>query len=225
MNLLIAFLTVISICIYYILTFRCVGQYFLEGLVLFIPIIILLRLKFLMKNKEIKENIAICFSILIMILYFIGVHFGMIFLIVEDGTTTVTNVHEYRRILNLESEKLTYYFPRKVPKTAKDVQYYYCPQFLQGGMEMKLEFKASKEEIESYIDKYKEDYIEIINVSEHPKDELNDFGIYSYGINLNETREDVTIYLIMSEPGNHGILSFMAVNDEHTEILFQAERW
>ncbi len=65
MNLLIAFLTVISICIYYILTFCCVGRYFVKGLVLFVPIIILLILKFLMKNKKIKENIAVCSSIFI----------------------------------------------------------------------------------------------------------------------------------------------------------------
>ena len=90
---------------------------------------------------------------------------------------------------------------------------------------MQLEFKATKEEIESYIDKYKTAYIGVINTTEHTQKDLNDFGIYHYGINLNETREDVTIYLITSKPGNHGNLAFIAVNDEHTEILFQAERW
>lgn len=224
-NLFIAVLTIISIGICYILSFCCINRYILECFVVLIPVIMLLRLRFLLYNNKIKNSIAIISMIGILIVFVVMVSCGVLYICLRDGTTEITNKEEYSRLLNLESKELVYYFPNKILKEHKEVQFYYIPQFLQGGMKMKLEFKASKEEIDSYIDKYKGDYIDIINLLEHTQDELKEFGIYSYGINLNEAREDVTIYLIISEPGNHGKLAFIAVNNEHTEILFQAERW
>lgn len=141
----------------------------------------------------------------------------------------ITNVNLYSILYNKEKggrKNLLEHFPTRIPESATDIQFYYIPQVLQGGMKIKLEFKASKEEIDSYIEKYKDKYT-IRNFNDSAISLFIRYGIPDkYGINLNENRKDITIYILETTgPSNHGKLAFIAVNDEHTEILFQAERW
>lgn len=178
-----------------------------------------------MKNKLIKRILMIVQGFIPIILFILAINVvtNLFF-----KSFPITNVNLYPILYNKEkggSKNLLEHFPTKIPDNATDVQFYYYPQFLQGGMDMKLEFKASKEEINSYVDKYKDKSTYERNSNDSSL--FNRYGISEkYGINLNENRNDITIYVLKTTgPTNHGYLSFMAVNDEHTEILFQAERW
>lgn len=163
--------------------------------------------------------------IIIIVLYCICILVGNLLMYLFINSLEVTNPKSYSDIYNKKVhvyKNLLNHFPANIPDNAKDVKFYYFPGFLQGGMVIKLEFKASKEEIESYINKYKDKSSHIYNPTIS-----TDYGKPStYGIDLNETRGDVQLYILNNTgPQNHGHLAFIAVNDEHTEILFQAERW
>lgn len=230
LDIFIAFLTIISALIYYLLNFRFVNRYFIRGLIFFIPIILLLIVRNLINKHKIKKYIASILIILIVIIYVIFGSFLFMFFVMIDGSATIINANEYKRILNMEINsnfEVLKYFPNEIPQNATEIQFYYHPQFLQGGMEMKLEFKANEEEINYYIDKYKNEssYISAPNKAVYSL--FNNYGIHhAYGINLNKDRDDIEIYVLQTTgPSNHGYLSFIAVNNEHTEILFQAEKW
>ena len=154
-------------------------------------------------------------------------------LMIKDLTSEVTNVNEYKRMLSLESyEKALYQFPKEIPKEASNVQFFYRPQFLQGGMQMELKMTVDEETINSYINKYEESCERIMNTNEYESWEFSNVGIYNIGghVNNENHEEDFTVYLIESKPykednWNHGYVIFIAVNNAKNEIIFQSEVW
>ncbi len=91
-------------------------------------------------------------------------------------------------------------------------------------IKMKLEFKANQDKINSYIENCKKVYGSPSYIMTMEQDgtghKLSHYGIDEYGFNLNENRGDLTIYFF-AQPEQH--IAFIAVNEERTEILFQAE--
>lgn len=179
-----------------------------------------------MKDKLkiiIKRILMIAQGFIPLLLFILLVNICIIFLL---SSPTITNVKLYSRIYNKEikkNENLIKHFPEKIPENAESVYFYYTYGITDNRMEMKLEFKASEDEINSYIDRCIKiygghSYIMGMN----PDGTVNNSGycgLEEYGFNLNQNRKDLTIYFL-SQPENH--IAFIAVNKEMTEILFQA---
>lgn len=146
--------------------------------------------------------------------------------IIVYGERIVKNVNKYEKILNEEiydNKDILKYFPEKVPEFAENVEFYYKSPFLEDSFEIKLEFDATSEEIDRYIDKYKNDRSRTKIIEPNgDSNRLCDYGTKSYGFDLNENRTDLTIYILWNSEER---IAFIAVNEEKTEILFQAERW
>jgi len=233
-NTLLILSILIFLFLYYNLTFKCVNRYWFEGLIFGIPSLILLAIAYLFYQKEISGKVAISFSIIILIASIIVLSIAFMVIVITDLTSEVTDIKEYKRILNLEVyDEMLYQFPKEVPKNAENVKFFYRPQFLQGGMQMELKMTLDEQIINSYIVNFKDKCKQIINIdNKEVLWDLDNVGIFTLGDHVVEERieKGFTIYLLESEPyktnnWNHGYVIFIAVNDAKTEILFQSEVW
>ena len=101
---------------------------------------------------------------------------------VKEGTSHEENPLKYKHICNIAGyEKIRFQFPDEIPQDLiqnNKVKFYYRPQFLQGGFCFELLLEMKNKEIDDYIEKYKEQVKEIIEVNETNSNDLYD----KYGI-------------------------------------------
>ena len=158
---------------------------------------------------------------------------------VKEGTSHEENPLKYKHICKIAGyEKIRFQFPDEISQDLiqnNKVKFYYRPQFLQGGFCFELLLEMENEEIDDYIEKYKEQVKDIIEVNEANSNDL--YG--KYGIDLpvifefeegKEFFDGSKIYLLGSKPykpnnWNHGYVYYMAKNEKLKKILLVTEVW
>lgn len=219
--------------------FCTINTHIMGSIVLFIPIILIILMYLLTKKEKIRVKKGKIISIILIILFLILNFYTLIFVIVKEGTSYEENPLKYKHICYIAGyEKIRFQFPDEIPQDLiqnNKVKFYYRPQFLQGGFCFELLFEMENKEIDNYIEKYKEQVKEIIEVDEANSNDLYD----KYGIDLpvifeyeegKEFFDDSKIYLFDSKPykpnnWNHGYVYYMAKNERLKKLLLVTEVW
>lgn len=219
--------------------FCTINTHIISSFVLFIPIILILLMYLLTKKEKIRVKKGKIISIILIILFLVLNFYALIFVMVKEGTSHEDNPLRYKHIYNISGyEKIRFQFPKEIPQDLiqnNKVKFYYRPQFLQGGFCFELLLEMKNKEIDDYIEKYKEQVKEIIEVNETNSNDLYD----KYGIDTpvifeyKEGKEFFTnseIYLFDSKPykpnnWNHGYAYYIAKNEKLKKLLLVTEVW
>ncbi len=215
-----------------ILRFSLIIENYLKSIIItvlfFVPSLISLCLILLNKNKKIKlitANIIQSLFIIPSIVYIFILSFISLLIEISDGG--VSKPINYRRAhsyYNLD------YFPKKIPKNAKNVMFNYNPPFLQGGGILSLYFNGDNNTIKFYNNKYKKFKLDENNIEVYEKEIINNKIWYYTPYNNSERIDKFTIYLIYNKCDdsgycNHGTIKVIAINNKTNEILFYYEKW
>ena len=164
--------------------FCTINTHLISSLILIIPIILIALMYFFTKNEKIKVRKGKIISIILIILFLIVNFYTLIFVMIKEGTSHEENPLRYKHICNIAGyEKIRFHFPEKIPQELIEndkVKFYYRPQFLQAPFCFELLLEMDNNEIGEYIEKYKEQVKEIIEVNEMNYDDLYD----KYGIDI-----------------------------------------
>lgn len=221
------------------LNFCTINTHIISSLILVTPLLIIMVMYILSKKEKIKANISLRISVALIIIFLMLNFFTFIFVIAKEGTSYENNPLRYNHIRSIAGYKnLTYQFPDKIPQELlqrNKVKFYYTPQFLQGGFNLELLLETENNEIDDYIDKYKTEVKEIIEVNAENIDDLySNYGIYNPKIIDYEDREEFfigsKIYLLesksyKSDDWNHGYVAYMAKNEKMKKLLLVTEVW
>lgn len=234
-----ASITVISfvlfIIVYLLVTMTVAEPYYLTGLLFAVPFCCFAIITGLTAVGKLKgfASKAITYH-LIFALGLVSL-FLFVSLSIDAATTTTTDLTKYERVLKLSgypNDRLTKYFPDKIPDDAENVHFSYNPAFMQGGEEFSLKFKTSTKTTQTYIKRIsnKASWVGKPNAPDSEK-----YGIFTGSLNAfyrdhTEMPADLTIYVMYSKPyhpddWNHGENSLVAISQEKNEILFRAEDW
>lgn len=177
------------------------------------------------KNKKTLINIFKYGGLFILPIYYFLILFvalGIAF------TNPITDVKYYNHYVNGELNEI---FPKKIPKDAEKVSFYYTPGLLQAGTIYSLYYIDKDINSDKINELYKDKAIWIGKISEYEKDKdlLNNAFSFS-PLDGAIYEDDYTIYLFEGDCDdsgycNHGKLLFMAYNDNTKEILYKAEGW
>lgn len=121
-------------------------------------------------------------------------------------------------------------FPKDIPTNAEEVNFFYSPDFLQGGSSIALYYIDKDMTIDKFDEKYKfkaewvgyfEDY--------NDKDGLLTGAFLNTPAQYNN-ENDYIIYLVNSRCDNsgycnHGNFLFTSFNKNTNEIIFKSENW
>ena len=229
-------------CVFWIweLNFCTINTHIISSLILIIPIILIVLMYILTKKEKIKVRKGKIISIFLIILFLVLNFLIVVFVIVKEGTSSEDDPLKYEHISSIAGYKsLTYQFPDKISQElieSNKVKFYYTPQFLQGGFCFELLLEMDNKKIDSYIDKYRSQIREIIEVTEDNIEKLdNDYGIHGqHGIFKYQERENFfmgcNVYLLESKPykpndWNHGYVAYMAKNETLQQLLLVTEVW
>lgn len=158
-------------------------MHIISSLILFFPIFIVGLMYLLSKKEKLSYNVALGISIVQIIISLILNFFTFIFILINEGMSYEDNPYKYQHIYNISDYKeYTYQFPKEISSELiknNNVQFYYSPQFLQGGFNIELLMVMKNEEMDSYILQYESQVKEIINVNSENISELySKYGIY-----------------------------------------------
>ena len=219
--------------------FCTINTHIISSFVLCIPIVLIIFMYLLTKKEKIRVKKGKIISIILIILFFMLNFYTLIFVIVKEETSHEENPMKYKHICNIAGyEKIRFQFPDEIPQDLiqnNKVKFYYRPQFLQGGFCFELLLEMDNDKIDEYMEKYKNQVKEIIEVNETNFDKLFD----TYGIDTpvifdyeedNEFFDGSKIYLLGSKPyktndWNHGYAYYMAKNEKLKKILLVTEVW
>lgn len=237
-------ITIILLSINYIFwfwqfNFCTINTHIISSFILVIPIILIILMYYLTKKEKIRVKKGKIISIILIILFLILNFYTLIFVMVKEGTSHEYNPLSYKHICNIAGyERIRFQFPDEIPQDLiqnNKVEFYYRPQFLQGGFCFELLLEMENNEIDDYIEKYKEQVKELIEVNETNSNDLYD----KYGIHIPVIFEykdgkdflaDSKIYLFDSKPykpnnWNHGYVYYMAKNERLKKLLLVTEVW
>lgn len=232
-----AIMTIISfvlfVGVYWFVTARAIEPYYFAGLIFAVPFIFFGIITFFTVTGKLEVIISYVITCVLIFLLFFGEIFAFCFLVIDAATTTTTDIGKYERVLKFTGypkDKLTKYFPNKIPDNAKNIVFSYNPAFLQGGEIFGLKFEIDSDFINSYIEKLSN---KVKWMGKPDDDEVIENGIYSNSFDIlgySNLPRDFTIYLIGSEPyrpnnWNHGKFSLVAISRQRNEIIFLAEDW
>lgn len=201
---------------------------FVITLLFLIPTVISICLIILNKRKKLKLETANIIQILIILPSIIYIFFlTYVSLLIELKDGGVNNVINYRRVYSYNRLD---YFPKKIPKSAKNIAFHYNPPLFQGGEIFSLYLKCNKNIINEYENKYQKYKLEKNEINE------NEIGVFKesfyftpYGRDYDKIN-DFKIYLIYKECDdsiycNHGIIKSIAINENTSEIIFYYSNW
>lgn len=219
--------------------FCTIDTHIISSLILAIPMILILLIYIITQKEKLKSSIGLGLSIVLIIICLMLNFFTLIFITIKEGTSYENNPLRYNHIRSIAGYKsLTYQFPDKMPQKllqGNKVEFYYTPQFLQGGFNLELLLEMENNEIDNYIDKYKTEVKEIIETSTENIDNLySKYGIYNPKLIDYENKEEFfigsKIYLLESksykpDDWNHGHVAYMAKNERLKKLLLVTEVW
>jgi len=234
MLLLMGLTFVLFLVAYWFVTQRAIQPHYLEGLWYAVPCLCFAGLALVTHKNYITtmESIAVASALLITsaaLLFFLSLH-----IMIEESTTVITDTAYYSRVvqsLERTPDQLGQYFPDEIPAEAENVQFFYRPQFVQGGSTVALKFDAQPEQIQGYADQLVHAAVWRGKATDA---KAAKFGIFDYTFRLSqmdyELPADNTVYVLFSRSSpqgdwNHGTQSLATINEEGTEILFLVQRW
>lgn len=139
-----------------------------------------------------------------------------IFKVIDLSNHPIININHYKYVRINE-------FPKKIPKSAKNIKLFYIPGFLQGGDTLKLYYIDTKSNIQKIEKQLKND--NIISVKGTTYENSFDFDGYKIN-NIN----DFDFYYLKNhcdDSGycNHGNYFAIAINENTNEIIYITESW
>ncbi len=140
-----------------------------------------------------------------------------VFVVLEAFTTTTTDIRYYERAYDSidHEEYLEGVFPEEIPENAENVEFYYCPQFLQGGEVFELSFTTDEESLAAW-DEFLREHAEWSG-PDTEWSELNDYG---------SGKEGVTRYHLYWDGGyNHGEIGYVQIDLVRFQIRFYHSHW
>lgn len=206
---------------------------FLSGLVFSIPFFTYLFLTFLTLKLKIKAKAANILIAVLIPVFAITMLFALLFLSIKEATTITTDPNKYERVLKLThypQNEITKHFPESIPEIAEDVKFSYNPQFLQGGENFTLGFKADVSYVKDMIQEYQSSCQFIGNAAE----DLEAYGFFSHPTNRYFEDSNIPasfdVYVIDSKPDhpddfNHGMKYGFLVSQSRDEIVYFADSW
>lgn len=222
--------------------FNCctINIHFKSTLILGIPLALIVLMYQLSKKEKLNSSFALTITIISIVLFLILNFFIFIFLIWDEGTAYENNPLRYRHIYSIAGYKsLTYQFPKKIPQESlknDTVRFFYSPQFLQGAFRLELLQEMEIQDINDYINNYKDKVKEVIEVNDENKSRLyREYGISEIHkvFDRGEYKEFMnggTIYLLESESykpndWNHGYVAYIAKNEKLKKLLIVTQVW
>lgn len=140
-----------------------------------------------------------------------------VFVVVEAFATETTDVRYYGRAYDDidHEEYLKGIFPEEIPENAENVDFYYCPQFLQGGEVFELSFTTDKESLDAW-DEFLREHAEWSG-PDIEWCELNNYG---------RREEGITRYHLYWDGGyNHGEIGYVQIDPSVGRIRFYYSHW
>lgn len=230
-----ATMTIISfalfVCLYWLFTGNAIEPFYFEALIFAVPFVCFGITTFLVVIGKLRKVISNVIAVCLILVLGLASSFTFIFMAIQQATTVTMDISKYDKVLKLTgypNNQLIKYFPAKIPESAKNIEFSYCPAFLQGGEDFNLKFETDSDSIINYSNKFSEKAKWTgkwsDNKSEH--NGIMDGTFEDYFI----LPEDFTMYLFDSKPyrqgdWNHGYLSVVAVSKQRNEIIFHSEQW
>lgn len=232
-----ASMTIISFALftylYWLFTGNAIEQFYFEPLIFAVPFVCFGITTFLVVIGKLRNVIANVIILGLTLVLGLALYFIFIFMAIQQAITVTTDIGKYERVLKMTgypNNQLIKYFPAKIPESAKNIKFSYCPAFLQGGENFNLEFETDSDSIIKYINEFSENAKWTGKWSEN-KTEKNGIMDGTFGSdNYFELQEDFTIYLFDSKSyrpndWNHGYLSVVAISKQKNVIIFHSEQW
>ena len=179
------------------------------------------------KIKKTRSNISLftIFLIIVIPIFYLIMSFVIAF---SDLGADITNPKYYKDFMYRE---LYIAFPKKIPKTAEDVEFFHRDPFLQGGEINYLYYIDKTLNHESIEKKYKEKAIWVgkIDGENQPQGTPDSFNIF-WVQGTKGRQSDFTMYVMKascykSDSCNHGEFIIVAYNDKTKEIIYKEEDW
>ena len=179
---------------------------------------------FYKNHKKLLKTMSIILSLLLVFYYFIAIFVCGVIVFANP----ITNSKYYNYYVT--GERLGKVFPAKIPDTAKNIEFYYNPGFLQAGTDYSLYYIDDSMTIEKFDKEYKSKAIWIGHKEEYTEKDGLLSGLFTYTPSNYENENDYIIYLIegrCDDSGycNHGDVLITAFNEKTNEVLFRSGQW
>lgn len=134
----------------------------------------------------------------------------------------ITNVKSYK--YKGQGDWLFQAFPKEIPKSSRNVQFWYEPGFLQAGTSYSLYYIDPDLDVETFKTTYSEKALKTSYVDN------NKFGIFSHTPVEEKNKKYFYIYVIQDrcdDSGycNHGEYLIVAINENTKEIIYKGAYW
>lgn len=147
------------------------------------------------------------------------------------ATIPVTDIRKYERLMPNQKTDVDQHFPRKIPKDATNISFYYLPKFLMGDGHIQLRLKRPSEEIKKLYQEFSSKKIKSFTGSDADKrDELYLAFHTSGSKDINKFPSDYEIMLLgeysdQGKHGGHGDQYGVAISLEKSEIVYWLDMW
>ncbi len=186
-------------------------------MLLILPALILGAVAFCAVKGKLRVAGTIIWTTTLSIVLLLASLFYVFFLSMEMATTTTTDIRYYSRAYAQvdELEEVQDVFPKSIPADAKNIEFSYIPQFLQGGEEFELSYTTTDDKLAEWT-VLLESNSEWVGSDQKWHDENNWFF----------DGNDSTRYQLYWDGGsNHGEMCYVLINEELNRISFSYSRW
>ena len=163
-------------------------------------------------NSKKTTVLTIILTVVLLVLSFFYVIILM-FLSAEPTTETRYYERAYHQIVDEKYVKDI--FPANIPEDAKDISFYYSPQFLQGGEEFRLSYIITEEKIMEWT-ALLQDTAEWVGSNK----EWNEKNLWGFS-----GSDSIRYHLYWNGDYNHRIMCYVLVDPSLCKIEFIYEHW
>ena len=198
-------------------------------LIALLPVIIFGIFTILSIKGKLKKWHNILITILLSFVFCVVTFFNFLIFSFSETFSLLKGINDikyYYRVMNSYQPSV---FPDRLPKNSLDTEFYYNPQFFQGGSNYILLEKYNDEDFEKEKERLKNLSAEIINKSSYVDD--NSHYLYDsfeyYLDNADLGNMDFNYYIVQNINGspeldywNHGLVEGCAVNEVYNIIIY-----
>ncbi len=203
-----------------------------------IPILSSLLFLLIKVDSKTKKIVTILLSIINTIAFFAIILISFVALLWIEGITEIDDPLRYNELRNSVGYfEFIEHFPKELSKDVMEkttTQFFYRPQFLQGGFNFELLIEQSEQELGSIAKKYEKEANNIIVGNNDDFSDVRTFGyphtFFDGYEEFDEFIQNSTIYLIDCRPyeennWNHGVYTYVAINRMNEKVLYFTEVW
>lgn len=200
-----------------------------ELLVLFLlPALILLALTVLTRKGVVAPMMGNVLTAVLSVLFLMVCSVGLIFLYFRALAQPLTDITLYEPLLKRHGypeDALISQFPAEIPEEAKNAEFYYTPQVLQGAGEHRLSFSLSDEAAQSLMADWEQDAIWQGPLSKLSSSPLRGFGA-EYRVQQYVSK-DAEVWVFLAAPyhpdsWNHGKLALAARSADGRTLVYSS---